>query len=205
MQITVVQPPELEPGDLAADKLQQTIDSLTSEATATTIPWKRGVTLEKLGSVYFFTGQQDKAIETLNQALEAHGDSNSPMVTRIHIALGLAYRSIGRADQAIATWEKGIGLLLARAIEAIDDEGTSIADQTKPDLETLRADTGLFPRIKRLCQSDLNFAILRNNMGVVHYERGDLKRSRQMLEEAIEFSPTTVHYDHPVGNLDTVI
>lgn len=205
LQITVVQAPELEPGDLHASKLQETIDSLSSEASTTDIPWKRGIALEKLGTVYFFTGQFKQAITTLNLALEAHEESNSPMVTRVYITLGLAFRSIGQAGQAIATWEQGINLLIDRCIKMISNEGTLLIKQTNVDHSTLLADSRIFSRIRKLCQTDLNFAILRNNMGVVYNEQGDFGMARKMFEESIEFSPSTVHYDHPVSNLDLVI
>jgi len=205
LQITVVQPPELEPKDLAADKLQETIDTLTSDASSTDTPWKRGVALEKLGSVYFFTGQQQQAIKTLDSALEAHGGSNNPMVTRIYITLGLAYRSMGRAEEAMAAWDKGIRLLIDRSLQLIRDEGKLPDDQADAEPSTLFADSRIFPHIKRLCQSDLNYAILRNNMGVVCHEQGNNTMARKMFEESIDFTPSTIHYDHPVGNLDSVI
>ena len=201
----MVQPPELEPGDLQADKLQGTIESLTAEASAADLPWKRGIALEKLGSVYFFTRQLDQAIKTLRSALEAHGDDNNPMVTRIYITLGLAFRSIGRAKEALATWEKGISLLVDRSVKMIRDEGKLPEELPDADHRMLLADSRIGPHIRRLCQTDLNFSILKNNMGVVYFEQGDRRTAKKLFEEAMEFTPSTVHYDHPLGNLDSVI
>jgi tetratricopeptide (TPR) repeat protein len=205
VQITVVQPPELEPGDLQADKLQKTIEALSTEASTADIPWKRGIALEKLGSVYFFTRQLEQAIKTLISALEAYGDENSPMVTRVYITLGLAFRSIGRAKEALATWDKGIGLLVDRSIKLINEEESLPEQEAEVDHHTLLADSRIGPRIRRLCQTDLNFSILRNNMGVVYYEQGDHRMARKMFEQSIDFIPSTVHYDHPVGNLDSIL
>jgi tetratricopeptide (TPR) repeat protein len=125
-------------------------------------------------------------------------------VTRVYISLGLALRSAGKPQQALGAWERGINLLIDRALKIIYEEGTLLRAAPNKNDRTLLADTRVFARIRELCRLDLTSAILRNNMGVVHAEQGAFQQAVQMFREALDFTPEGARYEHPRSNLSSL-
>ena len=204
MQVTEVNVPGLRPDLLERARLKEAISALSAEGTAAEDLWQRGLIFERLGALYRLARQPEAAARAFEAALEAHGQLNTPAVTRVYISLGLALRSAGRPHQALAAWERGINLLIDRALKIIYDEGTLLRAAPGKSDRTLLADTRVFARIRELCRFDLTFAILRNNMGVVHTEQGAFQQAVQMFREALDFTPEGARYEHPRDNLSSL-
>lgn len=204
MQLTEVQVPGLTPDLLKRAPLEEAISAFSAEGAAAEDPWQRGLILEKVGAVYRRAGQPEAAARAFEAALETHGPRNNPAVTRVYVSLGLALRSAGKPQQALGAWERGINLLIDRALKIIYEEGTLLRAAPDKNDRTLLADTRVFARLRELCRLDLTFAILRNNMGVVHVEQGRSQEAVQMFREALDFTPEGARYEHPRSNLSSL-
>ena len=60
--------------------------------------------LAALGESYFMAGKSEKAIEIFNKLIEVEGSARS------YAFLGLSYRNLGRFDEAIQQFQKGLSL-----------------------------------------------------------------------------------------------
>jgi tetratricopeptide (TPR) repeat protein len=204
VQVTEVQVPGFRPDLLERAPLDEALAALSGEAAAAKDSWQRALIFERLGALYRLAGQPEAAARALEAALEAHGERNNPAVTRVYVSLGLALRSAGRPQQALDAWERGIALLMDRALKIIYEEGTLLRAAPDRSDRTLLADPRVFARIRELCRLDLTFAILRNNMGVVHAEHGAIQQAAQMFREALDFTPEGARYEHPRVNLSSL-
>lgn len=203
MQMTEMQVPGA-PNHLSGAELEFAISTSSEEAPGAEDSWQRGLRLERLGALYRIVGRPEAAIQALEAAIEAHGERNNPAVTRVYVSLGLALTSTGNSEQALEAWERGINMLLDRAIKIVHKEGTLLRASADEDNRTLLADPRIFGRIRELCRLDPTFAVLRNNMGVVHAEHGQFQQAAQLFLEAIEFTPQGARYDHPRNNLSSL-
>lgn len=199
MQLTEVNTPGFEPDLLERVGLEQALS--TCSVAGVRDPWERGLRLEKAGALYRHAGQPQSAIRAFRAALEAHGGQNSPAVVRIYVSLGGALHAANKPQQALEAWEQGINLLVDRSLTIIAGEGASIPSKPGNSDRGRLADRAVHTRIKELCRLDLTFAILRNNMGVVHAEQGAFQQAIQMFREAVECTPEGARYEHPLRNL----
>lgn len=54
-----------------------------------------------------------------------------------------------------------------------------------------------FSAFSRALQSEIFFATIINNIGIIYAEQGDYKQARECFQESIEFTPPSVRYDNP--------
>lgn len=201
MELTEVRVPGINPAIPQSGAISDAVAELSQQVSAAQDSWQKALANERLGAVYSLYGQPEAAVRAFEAALKAHGERNNPAVTRVYVSLGLALRSSGRPRQALDAWERGLGLLIDRALKIIYEEGALLRAAQVDDRRTLLADPRVFGRIRELCRLDLTFAILRNNMGVVHSEQGEPELAAQMFREAVDFTTERAWYEHPQVNL----
>jgi tetratricopeptide (TPR) repeat protein len=201
MQITEVGVPGLDPSLYQRSITKDILSEASNTAAAELDAWKKPLAYEKLGTLYRLSGQPQAAVRAFEEAIRAHGSKNSPAVTRVFIPLGLTLREMGRWRQALDAWEQGIGLLFDRALKIIHGEGTLLRSTRVDNARMLLADRRVFIRIRELCRIEPTFAILRNNMGVVLADAGELQQAVRMFQESIDFTPEGFQYGHPIFNM----
>lgn len=201
MQVTEVKVPGVDPDIVERHRAEEAQSAVSDEILRAKDSWQQALAYERLGALYRLGGQPEAAAQAFQEAIRIHGELNNPAVTRVYVSFGLALRSVGKPQQALDAWELGLELLIDRALKIIYEEGALLRAAPAKGDRTLLADTRVFARIQDLCGLDLTFAILRNNMGVVHAEQGAFQQARKMFREAIEFTPKGAQYAHPLRNL----
>ena len=131
--------------------------------------------LVSLGEVYFRTGDQDKAIIVLNQALRLEPDH-----AEAYRWIGAIYGAQQQLDSAIAYFEKAVALKNNNWLYYIE---LGIAYNEKGDVETA---TRQFEIVRQLTP-DNYLALV--NLGVNYFSLGNVQEARDTYLEAMRLKP----------------
>jgi protein O-GlcNAc transferase len=155
-------------------------DGRLSEAAASYREVLRGVpghpdALHLLGLVAYQTGDQDRALDLIEQAL-----ARRPDLADAHNNLGTVLRARGQREAAIASFERAVALA-PRSVEACSNLGTALA-------EAGRAAEAV-PVLERAVALRPDLADVHNNLGVARRATGELEAAIASFARALDLRP----------------
>ena len=175
----------------------------------------RGLLLNKIGDLYSYNGQYSRALRSLMEALDVHGElvgEESPEYINAAINLGILFMNQGKYPEAEEIFEVALTKVAPTEIAyASLLNNQALVFQNLGQLE--RAEQTL-NQIKKRDSVDLgpahpDYAITLSNLGLVYADRGKFEDAQSALTTALAIQKqngesTTISYARKLNNLAKV-
>lgn len=138
------------------------------------------------------------SVEMLQTAIQLN-----PILIEAYNSLGITLRRLGKFNEALDVYNKGIDKLVAQVVQEMEGNRSQYYRDEEVDGELTtyvlpQWSDALIARIK----SNITYAIMLNNVGLCLEGLGRLEEAKQKYRDAISFTPANSVYPDPVDSLE---
>ena len=150
-----------------------------------------------LGIAYQLNGDYSVAIDKFKKALNL-----DPTYSLSINSIGLTYRKMGQFDNAMRYYSKAQNLIISNIHKQIcNPESLCYKDEIIDGKKTMSVLPYYFIKTEEMLESNPEYAIVTNNIGVCFYELGDIEAAREKYQESVEMTPSGYNYPDPANAL----
>ena len=150
-----------------------------------------------LGIAYQLNGDYSVAIDKFKKALNLDPTNNLS-----YNSIGLTYRKMGEIYKAMQYYSKAQNLIISNIHKQIcNPESLCYKDEIIDGKKTMSVLPYYFIKTEEMLESNPEYAIVTNNIGVCFYELGDIEAAREKYQESVEMTPSGYNYPDPANAL----